>query len=231
MNSNNYFNQGNNNNYCSFSFNSDNFNNHSSNNNQNNYNIQTNLTDNNFGYDPSLLNNSSKKYDLYVEEIHNINNSEKLSEQNNLELFRLKKQKRNNLINANRFQNQNININSLNDDYFINDYISKIREYYEGFEYNNYVQSNGYFNFSTCPFCKYPVVNKFNRVFCINKCFETFVPENAFNVDFSLDNFVEQYYNFYLQHINCGDKNFQTIFIDNNCKAANFNCNKCSKFI
>ena len=166
-----------------------------------------------------------KKLDLYSQDINDINNCQKNYHDNQT----LNRQKilRVQLIYNNRLKNSKLDVSDLNKDFLIEDYINKIKNLYENGTYNAYIANNNYYNFSICRFCKAPVVFKCEKVFCVNKCFETTVANNSFNENYSLDNFMEQYYNYYLRHINCGDKNLTTLYVEKATGSAEFLCNKC----
>ena len=171
--------------------------------------------------------NIQKKLDLYIQDINDINNWQKKTDYQDKRTLNRQKYLRVQLIYNNRLKNSNLNTNNLNNDFLIEDYINKIKKLYENGTYNAYIANNNYYNFSTCRFCKAPVVFKCEKVICVNKCFETTVANNSFNENYSLDNFMEQYYNYYLHHINCGDKNLITIYIEKATGSAEFLCNKC----
>lgn len=146
-----------------------------------------------------------------------------------LKIFKLNKTNTKNNIN----EPNNKNLLNFSDNVFINDYVKKIFDIYnnkekEPYEYKIYVEENGVYNFSFCPFCKYPAVYYLGRVFCINGCFFTYVPINIFNENFTLSNFIEQYRNYSSLHINC-HTDLCTIFSDDNSKGAYFICPKCEK--
>ena len=71
-------------------------------------------------------------------------------------------------------------------------------------------------------------IYKFERVLCINKCFVTAVPENTFDKNYTLDNFMEQYKEYYSKHLNCAD-DLMTLYVDKESKCAEFLCYKCEK--
>ena len=116
-----------------------------------------------------------------------------------------------------------------NSEVFIDDYIKKIKEIYQDqYNYYNYVEENGPYNFSQCPFCKCPAVFILDRVLCINKCFMTNVAQNSFDNNYTLSNFIEQYKNYYSNHLNC-KSDLTTLYIDMESKCAEFLCLKCQK--
>ena len=121
------------------------------------------------------------------------------------------------------------NVYSNKDEVFIDDYISKIKEKLNNInEYYNYTIQNGYYNFSICPFCGQPAVYAIDRVICINKCFMTIVGSDIFDENYTLDNFMEQYKNYYSNHMQCAD-DLYTLYVDKESKCAEFICNKCEK--
>ena len=172
-------------------------------------------------------NNTQKKLDLYSQDINDINNWRTKTDYHDSKTLNRQKYLRVQLIYNNRLKNSNIDVNNLNNDFLIEDYINKIKKLYENGTYNAYIAKNNYYNFSICRFCKAPVVFKCEKVLCVNKCFETTVANNSFDENYSLDNFMEQYYNYYLRHINCGDKNLVTIYVEKSTGSAEFLCNKC----
>ena len=158
--------------------------------------------------------NIQKKLDLYIQDINDINNWQKKTDYQDKRTLNRQKYLRVQLIYNNRLKNSKLDVSDLNKDFLIEDYINKIKNLYENGTYNAYIAKNNYYNFSICRFCKAPVVFKCEKVLCVNKCFETTVANNSFNENYSLDNFMEQYYNYYLRHINCGDKNLTTLYVE-----------------
>ena len=111
----------------------------------------------------------------------------------------------------------------------IMDYINKVKENYQDLNnYYNFVEQNGEFNFSQCPFCDNPVIYKLERVLCINKCFITAVPEETFDKNYTLSNFMEQYKEYYSKHLKC-KSDLMTLYVDKESKCAEFLCYKCEK--
>ena len=127
-------------------------------------------------------------------------------------------------------KNNNIGQNN-NNEVFIDDYIKKIKEIHKDKnEYDNYVLENGFYNFSTCPFCREPALFFLEKVLCFNKCFITAVASNSFDENYTLDNFIEQYKNYYSNHLNC-KADLITLYIDKESKIAEFLCSKCERDI
>ena len=93
---------------------------------------------------------------------------------------------------------------------------------------NSGLNKNGEFNFSQCPFCDNPVIYKLERVLCINKCFITAVPEETFDKNYTLSNFMEQYKEYYSKHLKC-KSDLMTLYVDKESKCAEFLCYKCEK--
>ena len=127
-------------------------------------------------------------------------------------------------------KNTNIDLNN-NNEVFIDDYIKKVKAIHKDKnEYDNFVIENGFYNFSNCPFCGGPTLFFFERVLCLNKCFMTAVPNDTFDKNYTLDNFMEQYKNYYSQHLDCkGD--LITLYIDKESKIAEFLCSICERDI
>ena len=116
-----------------------------------------------------------------------------------------------------------------NGEVFIDEYINRIKEIHkDSNNYEAFKQRNEYFNFSSCPFCKGPAFFKFERVTCINKCFMTAVCKDSFDENYTLDNFMEQYQDYYLKHRDCGSS-LLTLYVDKESKCAEFLCLKCEK--
>ena len=123
----------------------------------------------------------------------------------------------------------NLNLNNSNEEVFIDDYIKLIKEIYQDKNnYLNYIAQRGFYNFSSCPFCGDPVVFICDRVLCVNKCFRTSVASETFDENYTLDNFMEQYRNYYSRHLNCKD-DLMTLYVDKESKCAEFLCYKCEK--
>ena len=126
--------------------------------------------------------------------------------------------------------NQNNGTNLYeNGEVFIDEYINLIKEKHKDYNsYEDYKQQEGIYNFSTCPFCGEPAFFKIERVTCINKCFMTSVCKNTFDKNYTLDNFMEQYKDYYSKHQNC-KSDLLTLYVDNESKCAEFLCFKCEK--
>ena len=119
--------------------------------------------------------------------------------------------------------------NSNNEEIFIDEYIRQIKELYKDRNnYYNYIQQNGFYNFSKCPFCGGPAIYAFERVLCIDRCFMTTVANNTFDESYTLDNFIEQYKDYYSNHLNCKE-NLMTLYVDKESKCAEFLCFKCER--
>ena len=116
-----------------------------------------------------------------------------------------------------------------NGEVFIDEYTNKIKEIYkDSNNYEDFKLRNGYYNFSRCPFCENPAFFAFERVTCINKCFMTAVCKNSFDQNYTLDNFIEQYQDYYSKHQNC-DRSLLTLYVDSESKCSEFLCLKCEK--
>ena len=220
--------------------------------NQNNYN---NI--NNFNTDYNISNNinNNKKIETSFQfnpenKIKQINDNDKYNFQNNYNsnyynnededyLKKMKEEKYKEIIKSqkkNRFIKiyknkikENNSINNNNVEVFFDDYIKLIKELYQDkINYFNYISQMGFFNFSTCPFCGEPAFFIIERVLCINKCFITSVADDVFDEDYTLDNFIEQYKEYYSKHLNCKD-DLMTLYIDKESKCAEFLCNKCER--
>ena len=168
---------------------------------------------------------------------NNINNNDsyqKMKEDKINELIKSQKDKRFMHIYLKKINNNKNNIssnynNNTNEEVFIDEYINKVKENYQDKNnYYNFIEQNGDYNFSLCPFCDSPVIYKFERVLCINKCFITAVPEDTFDKNYTLSNFMEQYKEYYSKHLKCkGD--LMTLYVDKESKCAEFLCYKCEK--
>ena len=212
----------------------------------NDTNIINNYSLNNNSYNINNFEAQEKKIEpnqyfqnqFYTEKKLNFNNNEldsykKMKEEKYNEI--IKTQKNNRFIhiylqkiNSNN-NNNNINNNEPKGEVFIDDYIKLIKEIYQDKNnYFNYISQKGFYNFSNCPFCKGPAFFILERVLCINKCFMTTVADDSFDENYTLDNFIEQYKEYYLKHLKCGD-NLMTLYVDKEAKCAEFICYKCEK--
>jgi len=118
-----------------------------------------------------------------------------------------------------------------NGEVFIDDYINKIKEIYQDKDsYYAFVEQNGSYNFAQCPFCHDPCVFYLENIICIgNKCFRTTVGSNTFNENYTLSNFMEQYWNYYCpNHLEC-KADLITLYVDMESKCAEFLCSECQK--
>lgn len=117
---------------------------------------------------------------------------------------------------------------SSNDEVFIGNYINKIKEIYTDKDsYYAFIEQNGVYNFSQCPFCNDPCIFYLDKIMCINKCFMTTVGSNTFNKNYTLSNFMEQYKNYYYpNHLKC-NADLITLYVDKESKCAEFLCSKC----
>ena len=205
----------------------------------NNYNLNIN---NNF------VNNYKSPYQGYIPDPHvenkfftetkmhfkdDVNSYQKMKEEKYKEILKTQKNTRfiqlyRKQINDNK-NNLNLNTNNSKEEVFIDDYIKLVKEMYQDKNnYFNYRAQRGFYNFSQCPFCGDPAVFIFERVLCINKCFITSVANDTFNENYTLDNFMEQYKEYYSKHLNCGG-DLMTLYVDNESKCAEFLCCKCEK--
>jgi len=196
-----------------------NFNNQNNNNNNNNY---YNYNYNNYNKINNIYNDKRDMYNDYEKQYKEQNYKQMQINQSRL---RFNQNYGNKIKNS---QKSGINLNE-NGDVFIDEYIKKIKELYkDSNNYEEFKQGRGYYNFSRCPFCKGPAFYEFERVTCINKCFMTSVCKNTFDQNYTLDNFIEQYQDYYSKHQNC-DRNLLTLYVDNESKCAEFLCYKCEK--
>ena len=117
---------------------------------------------------------------------------------------------------------------NYNGEVFIDDYINKVKEVYQDKDsFYDFVEKNGAYNFSQCPFCKGPCVYILEKILCINKCFMTTVGSNTFNDNYTLSNFMEQYKNYYYpNHLKC-KADLITLYVDIESKCAEFLCSNC----
>ena len=213
--------------------------------NLNDYHINNiDYTNNNFSNFNSIENNLSpnppiNQFQFFTEKKSFYNNNDtdsfqKMKEEKFEEIRKTQKNNRFNQIYSKKIKNNintinNVNQNNPQEEIFIDDYIKLIKEIRQDrYNYLNYIGQRGYYNFSICPFCGEPVVYILERVLCINKCFRTTVPDGSFDKNYTLDNFMEQYKEYYSKHFNCRD-NLITLYIDNDSKCAEFICNKCEK--
>ena len=208
--------------------------------NMNNYNFNNNNNFNNNikspyqGYipNPQVENKFfTEKKDYFKND--GLNSYQKMKEERYNEILKTQKNTRfiqlyRKQINDNK-NNLNINTNNSKEEVFIDDYIKLVKEMYQDKNnYVNYIAQRGFYNFSKCPFCGDPAVFIFERVLCINKCFITSVANDTFNENYTLDNFMEQYKEYYSKHLNCGG-DLMTLYVDTESKCAEFLCWKCEK--
>ena len=184
------------------------------------FNFQINNSEPNHFFNKRNILSEDEDYNKYKEEKHKeiMNNQKK---QRFLQNFRKK---------IEEFKNNKANYPiDDNSEVFIDDYIKKIKEIYQDqYSYYDYIEENGSYNFSQCPFCRYPAVFILDRVLCINKCFMTNVGKNSFDNNYTLSNFIEQYKDYYSNHLNC-KSDLTTLYIDMESKCAEFLCLKCQK--
>ena len=116
-----------------------------------------------------------------------------------------------------------------NGEVFIDDYINKVKEIYQDKDsYYAFIEQNGAYNFAQCPFCHDPCVFYLDNILCIGKkCFRTTVGSKTFNENYTLSNFMEQYWNYYSpNHLKC-NADLITLYVDMESKCAEFLCSKC----
>ena len=207
-------------------------NNYSMNNshNNNNYIINNNNNDIPNQYEQyqinPLFNSNENQNEFYTEKKINFKNGsnddiyQKMKEDKINQIIQSQKNKRFMNIYLKKInKNNNINIelkdkNNINEDIFIDEYINKVKENYQDLNnYYNFIEQNGEYNFSQCPFCDNPVIYKLERVLCINKCFITAVPEDTFDKNYTLSNFMEQYKEYYSKHLKC-KSDLMTLYVD-----------------
>jgi hypothetical protein len=223
-----------------------------------NYNYNNNLNDNNVSpfqsnrqdnvFNSNISNLPSFKFEIpsnfqSSQYQNNPNNKINKNEKEYAQLYKEEKAKE--LMNSQKKQrfmqnyenkikdakNTFIDSNNNNSEVFIDDYIRKIKDIHKDKnDYENFVHEKGFYNFSTCPFCRGPVIFFFERVFCLNKCFMTAVPSDTFDENYTLDNFMEQYQTYYLNHLSCKE-DLITLYIDKESKIAEFLCSKCERNI
>ena len=205
----------------------------------NNYNPNYNIYYNNYeSQNQSPIPIPNVQNHFFTEEKINFNNNsqnsfQKMKEEQYNEILKTKKRTRfmqiyQKKINDNN-NNLNFNANNEKEEVFIDDYLKLIKEMYQDKNnYFNYIAQRGFYNFSQCPFCGEPAVFIFERVLCINKCFVTSVANDTFSENYTLDNFMEQYKEYYSKHLNCGGE-LMTLYVDNESKCAEFLCYKCEK--
>ena len=222
----------------SFTINNTPFQNINYTNDMNNYNLNDNYY-NNYespyqGYTPNPhIQNQffTEKKIIFNKNIQNV--FQKMKEEKYNEIIKTQKHTRfmhiyKKKINENN-NNLNINTNNTNEEVFIDDYIKLIKEMYQDKNnYFNFIAQRGFYNFSQCPFCGEPAIFILERVLCINKCFVTSVANDTFNENYTLDNFMEQYKEYYSKHLKCGG-DLMTLYVDNESKCAEFLCYKCEK--
>jgi len=220
----------NNNNFNNNPFNNNNFNNSNIPNNSNvmnHLNFNSNISNN---IRSSLNNNNYSKINK-----NNFDYNKSYKKEKDKELLNNQKhirfnQNYENKIKDNANNNNNINSNN-NEEVFLSDYIEKIKQIYQDrTEYDSFISDKGYYNFSHCPFCHKPSIFYIDRVQCIDNCFKTALPSDTFSPNYTLDNFIEQYEEYYTKHLDC-HADLITLYIDNESKTAEFLCSKCERNI
>ena len=219
-------------------FHHSNCNDNNSNNIQNQFPTHDNLFNSNISTLPSSFN---FQIPSNFEPTMHINNKNKFSIENENSNKEYKEEKYKELISSQKKKRFMMNYGSKikeiknkpeiynNNNVFIDEYIIKIKEIYKDKDsYYHFIEENGAYNFSECPFCGEPSIYIFGRVLCINKCFMTSVSSRTFNNNYTLSNFIEQYRDYYSKHLNCGE-NLATLYVDEQSKCAEFLCLKCEK--
>ena len=56
---------------------------------------------------------------------------------------------------------------------------------------------------SSCPICSYPVLSIGGIVTCVSGCFEYKIPNEYFNENYSLDNFMDELMGIRKEHLMC----------------------------
>ena len=160
----------------------------------------------------------------------NQNYFQKMKEEKYNEIIKTQKNARFMQIYLKKINDSNIiNKPKKEEDIFVDDYIKLVKEKYEDINnYYNFIVQRGFYNFSICPFCGDPAVFNFQKVLCINKCFVTNVADDTFDENYTLDNFMEQYKEFYSKHLNC-KADLMTLYVDKEGKCAMFLCCKCQQ--
>ena len=177
----------------------------------------------------------------YFEPTMHINNKNKLKNEKEDTNKEYKEEKYKELINGqkkqrfmknfgNKIKEIKQNPENFNNNYvFIDEYIIRIKDIFKDKDsYYNFIEQNGSYNFSECPFCGAPAFFIFETVSCLNKCFMTNVANDTFNNNYTLSNFIEQYKDYYSKHLNCHE-NLATLYVDEQSKCAEFLCLKCEK--
>lgn len=207
-------------------------------NNVNYINSMNNINDYNQGNNTYFINNynsqnmiqsSDLPEQFYTEKKVNYNiDFQKMKEEKINEIIKTQKNTRFMTIYKKKIiNNKNMINNNSNEEVFIDDNIKLLKEIFKDKNnYLNYVEQKGFYNFSKCPFCGDPAVFIFERVLCINKCFRTAVANDTFDRSYTLDNFMEQYKEYYSKHFNCGE-DLMTLYVDKESKCAEFLCYKC----
>ena len=181
--------------------------------------------------------NSNIHNQFYSQQKINYNNNndnqdyfQKMKEEKCNEIIKTQKNTRFLQIYLKKINDNNIiNKPKKDEEVFIDDYIKLVKEKFEDMnDYFNFKMERGFYNFSKCPFCGDPAVFIFQKVFCINKCFVTSVSDYTFDENYTLDNFMEQYKEFYSLHLNC-KSDLMTLYVDKESKIAEFLCCKCQQ--
>ena len=113
-------------------------------------------------------------------------------------------------------------------------YLEQLKEYYFDepifFESMNITNNKYHYLFSFCPFCQNLVVACDDKVICTNGCYNLGVRTDEFNDKYTLDKFLESYYLYTSDHIQCNGE-IIPIYVDNEEEYVFFICSDCDKKI
>ena len=136
--------------------------------------------------------------------------------------------------NSNNFTNNKNNEYILikPENYPLDKYFEQLKQYYINdpifFENMNITNNKYHYLFSFCPFCQNLVVACDDKVICTNGCYNFGVRTDEFNNKYTLDKFVESYYEYTSEHLQCDGK-IIPIYVDNQEEYAFFICSNCDQ--
>ena len=119
-------------------------------------------------------------------------------------------------------------------DIFLDDFLDKIFNIFQEdvFDYDALYRDNNekYYLYALCPICNYPTIAKNDKIICSNGCYMFDFETQFINKNYTLEQFLEHYNNYYLNHMS-PDCYVFPLFFDFMTKRALFACRKCNKNI
>lgn len=125
----------------------------------------------------------------------------------------------------------NYNNNSYDEkDLTVQQYREEIKKKFDDdpiyFESMNEENNKYHYRHCFCFFCHFPAFAYKDEVTCINKCFNMKIRTDEFDDNYTLTNFLDDHYNFYSDHFECGGE-IIPMFIDEKTREPYFICNVC----